>query len=65
MIRREKRDDSRTRPKRRKEEAHSFRLSGGASADMIAKALNEAREKILAEKAEREKKAAAEKPQSD
>jgi hypothetical protein len=34
-----------------------FDFPTGASADMIAKALNEAREKILAEKAEREKKA--------
>jgi hypothetical protein len=42
-----------------------FDFPTGTSADRIAKALNEARKRILAEKAEREKKAATEKPQSD
>jgi hypothetical protein len=52
-------------PSEEKKKPIRFDFPTGASADMIAKALNEAREKILAEKAEREKKAATEKPPSD
>ncbi len=52
-------------PSEEKKKPVRFDFPTGASADMIAKALNQAREKILADKAEREKKAAAEKPQSD